>query len=232
MAVAKYGAIITDLKGKIGGTIFQGGRSGGTVKNLPRARKIARFKAGQDHSTQNTVFGTVTKTWSQLTQVQRDTWSALVGVWTFVNKFGVNYDATPYQIFTACNINRLNIGLAQLTDAPLFDAAFDNPLTFTDYSLAGVFEGTNTNVEAFGQHNFAQISYGVTPTMALSQVRFPFSYTDITVALVTKDFKLLYQTLFGGDPPLDSVFYIKIWTTKPNYPKKQFQTLYKINVVA
>jgi photosystem II stability/assembly factor-like uncharacterized protein len=35
MAIAKYGVFITSLKGKIGGTVMQGGKAGQTVKNKP-----------------------------------------------------------------------------------------------------------------------------------------------------------------------------------------------------
>jgi len=38
MGVVKYGAILTEIKGKVGGTVFQGGKSAAVVKNKPNFR--------------------------------------------------------------------------------------------------------------------------------------------------------------------------------------------------
>lgn len=42
-ATIKFSAFVTDLKGKIGGTVFQGSKVGGTVKNKPNGNYVKRI---------------------------------------------------------------------------------------------------------------------------------------------------------------------------------------------
>lgn len=62
------------------------------------------------HVPQQRNFSEITKGWSKLTVGERASWSGLLGVWTFVNKFGDTYDGSAYQIYTAANINRMSLG--------------------------------------------------------------------------------------------------------------------------
>lgn len=232
MAQVKYGSIITEIKGKVGGSVFQGGTAAPLMKNISiiqRDRESSRT-FGDGH--QNTKFSTATKYWSQISVAERNSWNGLVGVWTFKNKFGDVYNGSGYQIFCAANINRLSLGLSMLATAPTFNAAFDPSWTFTDYSISGVFEQTIGNAAAIGQKIFNQISFYTTPTKSFNKTRIIGSSTNEILATGTTNVKPLIQGVFGGDPPLGSVFYITKWYAWADYPKAQFYTVYKINVVA
>lgn len=235
MAIVKYGAIITSIKGKIGGTVFQTGRSGGVAKNLNRhvaQQKGGVGQAGDAYEQAKTNFSVVTKSWSKATDVNRSSWSALLGIWTFINKFGDVYNGSAFQIFTACNINLRTLELPEITTAPVYNAANDLGLTFDDFSLAGTWNRTTTNAAAAGQYRVAYFSKPVSPTTPASKAKLQ----KVSVALVPApgvfDLKSDYVAWLGYTPPLGSIFYVRVWTCWEDYPKIQFDTVYKIEVVA
>jgi hypothetical protein len=228
MALVKYGSIVTEIKGKVGGQTFQSCRGGFMIKN--KGRKSGSIVAiGRD---QDVRFSSAVKLWSTLSEAQRDTWKALLGVWTFVNKFGDTYNASAYQIFVTCNINRQLVELAPLLVAPTFDPAEDPMLTYSDFSISGDFEETRSNAAAIGQVGFVQLFRPVAPTISLNKSRLAGSIAREYLATGVTSRKAEAIFLFGGMPQLGSIFYGTSWFCKPDYPNRQFFTIYKINVVA
>jgi hypothetical protein len=234
MAVAKYGALITEIKGKIGGTIFQAGRGAAVVRAWnPSTKRVDQGGNSGDVSVrQLRQFATVTKGWQKLSQAQRDSWNDLIGVWTFIDKFGDTYNGTPYQIYCAAGLNRMIVGNLPLETAPVVNAAFDPGVSFSDYSLSGTFDRTNTEALAQGQEIFSQVSRPAYETQAFGRVQFAFSAAQNIPAPSTTNIKALYQSLYGGDPPLGSFLWIKIYTFWNDYPKAQFHQTFKVEVVA
>ncbi len=232
MAQVKYGSIITEIKGKVGGTVFQGGSAAPLMKNISIIQRGRDRSHDGTHVVQQGRFSQTTKYWSRITDAERASWNGLVGTWQFVNRFGDTYNGTGYQIFCAANINRLLLNLAMLATAPTYNAAFDPNWTFTDYSISGDFQQTIGNASAIGQNIFNQITFYTSPTKSLGKTRVIGSSTNTILATGTTSVKALIQGVFGGDPPLGSIFYITKWFCWADYPKAQFYTVYKINVVA
>lgn len=231
MAQIKYGAIITEIKGKIGGQVFQSGNSGFQMKNKPK-NAIDRAHArtfGDGH--QNLLFSSAIKNWQQITSSNRSSWSALLGSWTFINKFGDVYNGSPYQIQNACNINRQLLELSMLAAAPTVNPAFDPVLSYADFSLSGTCNGTIANADANGQLIYVQASAPVNPTKNISRVKFR-KFGVYTSTTGTVDYKAAYIAWLGYTPTIGSVFYVKTWTAWSDYPKQQYATIYRIEVVA
>lgn len=236
MAQVKYGAIVTEIKGKVGGQIFQGGRGAPVLKNKP----ATGLRRGGDltnlhppiQATSKLNFSIATKAWSQASQAERDSWANLVGTWQFVNKFGDVYDATAYQIFCACYMNTLAGGITPILTAPTYEAAFDPQISFTDYSLAGGLDRTIANANAIGQYVIISLSQIVHPTIAVSKLQFRQFNSTAIVGTGTTDISSGIDAYYGYTPPLGSAFYIKTLTFLTTYPKYAFVQLHKINVVA
>ncbi|MGB1317297.1 MAG: hypothetical protein ACPG5W_03795 [Flavobacteriales bacterium] len=116
MARVKFGAVVTGIKGNIGGTTFQGGRSGGVAKNLglpKRSVSLSQTFKKQQLSQQS-------GGWRDLTVLQRDSWVLLASTLTRLNKFGDPYTPTGYQIFMEFNLNLRSIGNTTiLSTAPI-----------------------------------------------------------------------------------------------------------------
>lgn len=231
MANIKYGAIITEIKGKVGGSVFQSNKAGFTMKNKPKIA-IDRAKArtfGDGH--QNLLFSSAIKNWSQITEANRSSWSALVGTWQFNNKFGDVYNGSPYQIQNACNINRQLLELAMLAPAPTYNPAVDPGLSYANFSLSGTFNGTISNAGANGQLVYVEASQPVNPTKNISRVQFR-KFGVIVSAAGTANYKAAYIAWLGFTPTLGTVFYIRTWTAWADYPRQQFNQLHRVVIVA
>lgn len=230
MANIKYGAIITEIKGKVGGSVFQSNKAGFTMKNKNRGgtRTGGIFKG--DFPTQRLFFSSAIKNWSQITDANRASWSALVGTWQFYNKFGDVYNGSPYQIQNACNINRQLLELAMLAPAPTYNPAVDPGISYANFSLSGTFNGTISNAGANGQLGYVEASQPVNPTKNISRVQFR-KFGVIVSAAGTADYKAAYIAWLGFTPALGSVFYIRTWTAWSDYPKQQFNQLHRVEVV-
>lgn len=232
MASVKYGSIVTEIKGKVGGQTFQSSKAGFSLKNNGRKNKSDATIDDLNGIIRRTSFSSVTKSWSQLSDSERASWLSLVGTWTFINKFGDVYNASAYQIYCAANINRRLLELAQLTNSPAYLAAYDPGASYTDFSISGVFEGSISNALAETQKSFIQVTWYGNPTQQINKLRIAASLSYDIPAVGTTSLKALIQSFFGGNPPLGSVFYIKVWTCWASYPKAQFYKEFKINVVA
>ena len=236
MARVKYGAIITGIKGKVGGTVFQGGRSGGVMKNNTTRRKIVENGGvGGDvdvKQVRRINFSSATKAWSFLTDGERNSWSALIGVWTFIDKFGDVYDGTAFQIFTAANINRLFLGTAVLNVAPVKIDAINFGLTLSDYSLSGSWDLTRATVPNETQYLVMSASVPANASKNASSLSFRLIGFTQFVTAGTDNIKVNYGNSYNYQPPLGSFVYLKVWTTIIGYPRKQFLILLKSEVVA
>ena len=111
MARVQYGTIVTELKGKVAGQVFQRGSTGFVLRNK-NSRK------GSDsliRSASARLLTRVSSSWRDLTDEERTQWSGGAVNWPFVDKFGVPYTGSGYQYYMAFNRNRLQIGLAMVT---------------------------------------------------------------------------------------------------------------------
>ena len=236
MAIVKYGAVVTGIKGSVGGTTFQGGRSGGIMKN-----KGAQLGQGQKRKTPPSVkgvviamrnFGTVTKAWASLSVGERVSWEGLIGVWTFTDKFGDVYNGTAYQIFTAANINRLTMLLPILTTAPVKVDAVDPVINMSDYSLSGTWDLNRTVAPAETQYITAYFSFAQNETKNVGSITFRLGGSVSYPGTGTDNARVFYLATYGIDPPLGSYVYIRFWQCVPAYPKQQFLQVIKSLVVA
>lgn len=125
MARVKYGALITDMKGKIGGTVFQGGYAGPVAKKLwgyimgpsnsgydtpsgPRAQAHVRARVRQN--TKHQIWALVSQQWRELTDAQRDAWKSASPSFPAKNKFGDTYTPSGYQLWMQLNVIAVGFG--------------------------------------------------------------------------------------------------------------------------
>lgn len=111
MASVSYGAVITELKGKVGGTVFQGSITGGVMKNKPSFKGLITT----DSAIQKRSFTQITSLWKTLTAIQVADWEALRPTWLFTDRFGNSYQGSAFQVFNSYNLNRLYINRSPVT---------------------------------------------------------------------------------------------------------------------
>lgn len=99
MARVQYGVIVTELKGKVQGSVFQRGNVGYVLRNKGYKKGTASLARSNASAVQT---ANVT-TWRTLTPAERLLWDAIKPDWLFYNKFGASYQGTAFQIFVAYN---------------------------------------------------------------------------------------------------------------------------------
>lgn len=123
-AQVKYGAIITDMKGKAGGHVFKGTTAGGVMqskatplKGTSQNGKLTKADAGRVINTQANTAANATS-WRELSDADRTNWTAAAVNFPFYNKFGQPYTPSGYQLYMSVNNNLLNIQETPLDTPP------------------------------------------------------------------------------------------------------------------
>lgn len=133
MALIKFGSIITDSRGKIGGTVLRMTRWGNTLN--VKARTTAARTARQ--VTIGAVLGTAASDWNTtLSESEREDWRTLAATQFSIDAWGNSRALTGLALFTRVNSARISAGLSPLTTAPA-DQAVTTPLTATLTITAG-----------------------------------------------------------------------------------------------
>lgn len=101
MALFKTGAIVTDVKGKSGGTLFNNGKYGPYISNQSRKVGNAQFQNQQQRGR----YRQVANLWSSLTAEQRQSWVEGARQETYVDKLGNVRHYQPRELFFERNLN-------------------------------------------------------------------------------------------------------------------------------
>lgn len=111
MVQVKYGDVITEMKGKIGGFAYKGNYS------APSAQKIIKpTPRGTNYQTiVRARLSYISALWRGLTAGQKDDWNTLATTWPFINCFGEEYFGSGYQVFMQVNLNLALVGTAYHT---------------------------------------------------------------------------------------------------------------------
>jgi hypothetical protein len=114
MALAKYGGIISELRGKEAGVIFSRNAYGSYMKQ--KVSPVNPQTALQQDQRQQ--MGNLAKLWATLTAGEKAAWDNLGAQVTRVNRFGDTTNYTGFALFMKCNRNILLCGQAAIVDAP------------------------------------------------------------------------------------------------------------------
>lgn len=127
MAKVKFGSVITDSRGTIGGHTFQWTRYGNQIITKPQTAKLQT----QRQTIVRNNFGFLTKHWwSALTPTQRTDWRALAAANPRPNTWGDDFPLTGLALFISLNRRLMQAGFATIDDAPA-DQTVTPPATAT-----------------------------------------------------------------------------------------------------
>ena len=102
MAKIKFGMMMTDARGKLGGQVFSKNRSGAYVRT-----KVTPVNPRTDLQQSNrSLLGSLSSAWSNLTETQRSAWNSAVDNWQKTNVFGDLQKPPGKNLFTSLNKNR------------------------------------------------------------------------------------------------------------------------------
>jgi len=115
MALVKFGAMIADARGSIGGTVFARNRGGAYVRN--RTTPINPQSTRQ--TAVRSLLASLTNLWSTtLTQAQRDAWTLYATNVPLVNSLGESRNVTGINMYVRANSLILDTGGTRADDAP------------------------------------------------------------------------------------------------------------------
>lgn len=106
MTLIKFSAIVSEVSGKLNGSIFSRNRSGAIIKN--RMIPINRQSSTQQPNRINWSF--LIRTWNSLSVEQINTWNVAALTISWQNKLGDSYHPSGQQLFLYCNQNLYTIG--------------------------------------------------------------------------------------------------------------------------
>lgn len=120
-ARVKYGAMITELKGSVGGQTFQSCRGGFIIRNKPITPKVR----SRVQSVIRTVTGNLASSWRALSQADRDTWDAVAPSYPHTDKFGDPATLTGYELYIRANFYLSLAGVSTISVGQLPDVLWN-----------------------------------------------------------------------------------------------------------
>ena len=110
----KFGAIVTDGRGKIGGHVASKNRAGAYLRTKvtpSNPNTVAQVQA-------RSILASLSQGWSQLTDGQRQGWNNAVKEWGTTDIFGDIKNPSGINLFVKLNSNLASVGLPQVYDVP------------------------------------------------------------------------------------------------------------------
>lgn len=211
MATLQMGAIVTGIKGKIGGTVFQGSSTGQSAKCIDAIRDSAKLTKADAGRVINTlpITAQIAGAWRTLTEAEQTSWITGAVNYPAFNRFGVAYTPSGYQVFMTLNFQIVSAGGTLLTECPV-------PVTVPDLSDFSFTYVPSTAINLlFSVALSADCVYRIEATQPMSFGRRPknsfFKVIDQPDDSITSPYNVLtkYTNVYGAVPP-NAVLYFRI----------------------
>ena len=167
MARIKFGMMMTDARGKLGGHVFTKAKSGATIRT--KVTPLNPRTSAQSEA--RSALGSNSQAWRMLTETQRLAWNSAAQEVSKTNAFGDTYFPSGKNYFTAVNNNLRNVGGAVLENPPalvempgltsvevdfdLLAEQLDIAPNFVGNSIDAVLVCNATSGQSAGRYNFS-----------------------------------------------------------------------------
>ena len=128
MAIVKFTAIVDEIRGSIGGTTFQRNAYGWSIKRKPNIIRPNTLR----QQVSKTSFGSITRYWSTLSQVNRDSWDTYASTYPIPSIKNPSVDITGFNYFVKYHLIKFTTGSRSFLDNA---TAVAGSLTFTSFVL-------------------------------------------------------------------------------------------------
>lgn len=194
MAKIKFTAFVSDMRGKVAGSVFSKNRSGAFV----RTKVTPSNPQSSFQGTARSRFGSLSQQWRGLTQAERDSFNSAVDDFTRTNVFGDTVRPSGENLFIRLNMNRLFVGETVIKSAP---SPVELPVIGIDTLKV---EETNFEVNILNESDpaFAVLVYAtrqVSPGRSNISNLFTFMKQEpLSSADLTSDFATEYVAKYGN----------------------------------
>lgn len=186
MAIVKYGPIVANASGTVGGTTFTSGtKNGPTARNRLRRSQNTNQQADQARA----LWASARRLWRSLTPEQRKAWSFAALTYPHTNRLGVATRLSGHMLFMKLNTDGGPIFFSQFqtrpfTDPPILTKPEPLPIFDVSFSLAdGYFfsfvDRLTTGLDIAVISGFR--TFSTTPTAKPKYMRAFFTVTTFTV---------------------------------------------------
>lgn len=194
MAKVNFGAGITDMRGKIGGTAFSRNKSGAYA----RAKVTGTNPSTVYQTTVRTLFNNVATAWRTLTDVQRQTFIDQAPSYSHVDVFGNTIQYSGQQLFMHLNVQRLNVGDALLTTCtPATDVEGITGGLATVAIGAGTLEISDLSANVAGTKLVIEATAPMSAGVANAGTKYRSIVVNQTIVVGVADIKAAWEAKFG-----------------------------------
>ena len=167
MARIKFGMMMTDARGKLGGHVFTKAKSGATIRT--KVTPLNPKTSAQSEA--RSALGANSQAWRTLSETQRLAWNSAAQEVSKTNAFGDTYFPSGKNYFTAVNNNLRNVGGSVILDPPalvempgLTSVDVDFDLVAEQLDIAPFYVGVDTDIimvcnatsgQSAGRYNFS-----------------------------------------------------------------------------
>lgn len=211
MATIKLGAIVTDIAGSVGGSTFRRGSNFIALYNKQR-RQIKSVASPFSRLGQ---LSNIVKTWSTMSQDDRDSWELVAGNFRFPGKFGSDKILTARQLFTKLNGQMLSVdiinlnatGIINTVNVPLIDNIYSEiESSVIDVNFVGPVTDDYTYFKFTRLSNLAQ-----TYVKPSNKVDFAVHIGNLSTYNIFYAMLAKYQSISDGDIFTIQVYNINQW---------------------
>lgn len=156
MGKIQFGSFVTDMRGKVGGSIYSKNAFGSYVKNktIPINPNTPAQQAARAQ------FATVSQDWANLTRAQKRAWGANAINYQQKDVFGKVYTPSGFGMFMSLNGNLSTVGAEKLVAPP----SITPPPDMYDFNMDADISATAINVFETGMAVPADTAWVITMT--------------------------------------------------------------------
>lgn len=131
MAKVKFGTIVSDARGAVGGSIFSRNFSGPYVKSNAMPVNARTLKS----LSQRALFGALSSCWRTLSEAQWNMWRTTAGTLPQQNSMGETFYYTGFQLFMKYNNVLAGLGISSIITEPQAAPSWPTIITSTSQVL-------------------------------------------------------------------------------------------------
>lgn len=197
MALIKWGMMVVDGRGKLGGHVLTKSRNGATVRT-----KVTPANPQTSYQQANrALFGQLSSNWASLTEAQRKAWNEAVGAWQKTNIFGDLKSPSGRDLYISCNRNILQVEGVAIDTPQLKGGVLPNAIASVDFDQV---EEKIVVTMANGAASEESIAVSLTAPMSAGRYNFSGAYRFVkydkgpAVAIPYADYEERFGSLIDG----------------------------------
>jgi len=194
MAKIKFGMMMTDARGKLGGQVFSKNRGGSYI----RTKVTPSNPRSSFQQAIRTLLSGFSQAWSALTANQRSAWNGAVSNWSKTDIFGDIKNPTGKNLFVRLNTKAVNAGYPSMNDVPEKAELPDNDCTGVAIDISSTTVTLTGLTGAAGSRVVVYATPQLTAGTSNAKNKFRKIYDAVSNAVVPVDIFTAYQSRFGA----------------------------------